>query len=268
MDHAVDQRDFQLLEQDRYTFSVLSRVLRGDCHCIRTDHERFILCHTMQPYPVWLWTPDGISEAEKERAWQVAAETLPMAEGYRYNLKYELAEFFLARAKEEGVQAHIATNMFAYDCPEAVAPDIPADGSLHVCTMSDVDEAAQLIFQFHDAVHADRMSLENCRVLAQQRIEDNGFFFWKNAGGEAVACCSRTIHDGLGCVGGVYTKPEHRRKHYAQHLVYQVTCMVAQQGFMPMLYTDADYAASNACYEKIGYVLRGKLCTIEARLGK
>jgi len=29
-----------------------------------------------------------------------------------------------------------------------------------------------------------------------------------------------------------------------------------------MLYTDADYVASNKCYEKIGYILRGKLCTI------
>ena len=29
-----------------------------------------------------------------------------------------------------------------------------------------------------------------------------------------------------------------------------------------MLYTDADYKASNACYEKIGFILRGKLCTI------
>ncbi len=27
-------------------------------------------------------------------------------------------------------------------------------------------------------------------------------------------------------------------------------------------FTDADYKASNACYEKIGYVLRGKLCSI------
>lgn len=266
MDHAVDQRDFQLLAQDRYTFSVLSRVLHGQCRCVRTDHERFILCHTMRPYPVWLWTPDGISETEKEQAWQVAAETLPMAEGFRYNLKYELAEYFIARAKEEGIQAHIATNMFAYDCPEAIAPSNPTDGSLRVCTLADKEEAARLIFQFHDAVAADRMSLEDCRALAQQRIEDGGFFFWKNADGDVVACCSRTIHDGLGCVGSVYTKPEHRRKHYAQQLVYQVTHMVAQQGFMPMLYTDADYAASNACYEKIGYVLRGKLCTIEACL--
>ena len=35
-----------------------------------------------------------------------------------------------------------------------------------------------------------------------------------------------------------------------------------EEGYIPMLYTDADYEASNACYEKIGYVLRGKLCTI------
>lgn len=42
----------------------------------------------------------------------------------------------------------------------------------------------------------------------------------------------------------------------------QVSKMAKDAGYMPMLYTDADYAASNACYEKIGYVLRGKLCTI------
>ncbi len=55
---------------------------------------------------------------------------------------------------------------------------------------------------------------------------------------------------------------EYRRRHYAENLVYHVTKTVEQKGFLPMLYTDADYAASNACYEKIGYILRGKLCTI------
>jgi predicted GNAT family acetyltransferase len=37
---------------------------------------------------------------------------------------------------------------------------------------------------------------------------------------------------------------------------------VKEAGYVPMLYTDTDYVASNACYEKIGYVLCGKLCTI------
>ena len=60
----------------------------------------------------------------------------------------------------------------------------------------------------------------------------------------------------------VFTRPEFRRKHYAENLVYQVTKLAMDSGYVPMLYSDADYTASNACYEKIGYVLRGKLCTI------
>ena len=59
--------------------------------------------------------------------------------------------------------------------------------------------------------------------------------------------------------------PDSRRRHYAQNLVYQVTKTLRDKGYMPMLYTDADYPASNVCYGKIGYRLRGKLCTIAAR---
>ena len=51
-------------------------------------------------------------------------------------------------------------------------------------------------------------------------------------------------------------------EHFAEHLVYQVTMMAKEEGYTPMLYTNADYTASNSCYEKIGYVLQGKLCTI------
>lgn len=265
MDHRTDMRDFQLLSGDRYTFSVLSRVLHYPCNVLRTDHERLILCHTTDPYPVWIWTPDDLTAADSRRAWQLAKETCPPEKGFRYNMKYDLADAFIRLAAEEGQALRIATNMFAYDCPEAIAPGVPADGCLHRCTMDDLEEAARLIDSFHEDVAQDRSDMEHCRRLAQQRIENHGFFLWKNAAGETVACCSLNAEDGLGCVGSVYTRPEQRRRHYAQHLVYQVTCIAAEQQLMPMLYTDADYAASNACYEKIGYVLRGKLCTVSAQ---
>ena len=58
------------------------------------------------------------------------------------------------------------------------------------------------------------------------------------------------------------SRAAYRRHHYAEHLVYQVSGIIEENGYLPMLYTDADYVASNACYEKIGYILRGKLCTI------
>ena len=87
-------------------------------------------------------------------------------------------------------------------------------------------------------------------------------FFWKNAEGKNVASCVFGPIGKLASLGLVYTYPEYRRRHYAQNLVYAVTKIVEKAGYLPMLYTDADYVASNACYEKIGYILRGKLCTI------
>ena len=123
MDSFVNERDFALLAQDRYTFSVLDRILREPCELIRTNHRDLILCHSEEPYPVWIWTPDGLTEAEKEAAWQLAESCRPMAEGYRYNMKEELAEYFLARAGEAGLQAGYLMRMYAYDCPEPAAPE-------------------------------------------------------------------------------------------------------------------------------------------------
>ena len=66
----------------------------------------------------------------------------------------------------------------------------------------------------------------------------------------------------MACPGLVYTREEYRRRHYAENLVYAVTKTAKDAGYTPTLYTDADYAASNACYKKIGYKLKGTLRTV------
>ena len=63
MDAFVDERDYRLLERDRYTFFVLRRIIGGDCSLLLSDHRDLILCYTGQPYPVWIWTADGVSSA-------------------------------------------------------------------------------------------------------------------------------------------------------------------------------------------------------------
>ena len=68
MDHFADERDYKLLEKDKYTFSVLGRILSGECELLLTDHEKLILCFSSHPYPVWIWTPDGAAEEEMEKA--------------------------------------------------------------------------------------------------------------------------------------------------------------------------------------------------------
>ena len=195
MDTFINEKDLELLNKDRYTFSVMKRIINDKCALLLSDHEKLIMCFTGQPYPVWIWTPDGASEDEYERAYRVTRENNVMDGEHRFNIKYELAEYFIKRAKKDGIKT----------------------GSV---------------------------------------------YFWETSDGEFVASCNWHPANDMGSVGLVYTREEHRRKHYAEHLVYQVTKIVQNAGYMPMLYTDADYVASNACYEKIGYILRGKLCTI------
>ncbi len=262
LDTRADDRDFELLKADPYTFEVLSRILHGPCDLVLTDHARLILCHSNPPYPVWLWTPDGAGAEEMERAWTAARESRPLSRGFRYNMKYELAEYFIERGKREGVSAGIAINLLAYDCPAPAAPSGTADGGLYACAEKDAEEAAWMIRQFHTAIEIDRIGDAAILQKAKDYIAHSAFFLWKNGEGKTTACCSYKPDGALASVGSVFTLPAFRRRHYAENLVYQVTRIVREKGFLPMLYTDADYIASNACYEKIGYVCRGRLCTL------
>ena len=264
MDSFVNEQDFALLAQDRYTFSVLDRILREPCELIRTNHWDLILCHSEKPYPVWIWTPDGCSGQVKEEAWELAAWLRPFSSGHRFNMKHELADYFVKRAGHENMNIGISMELFSYDCPDPIPPDCPADGAPHCCPPEDLDTAVSLMAAFYPEIGEEPPEKARIAEKAQAYISRRALFFWKNDRGTAVSCCSFRANEGLACLGSVFTLPAYRRRHYAQHLVYRVTETVRSLGFLPMLYTDAGYPASNACYEKIGYVLRGRLCTVAA----
>lgn len=264
MDNYIDERDRRLLENDRYTFFVLGRIMGGECRVLLSDHKRVIICHSEHPYPVWIWTPDDASEEEMENIYQAAAEMFPFDEGYTFNMKYELAEHFIRRADREQKKLSVKMNMFAYDCPDPIRPEKAADGKLHPCTMDDIEEIIEISELFQEETGVDRLSYEQNLAKAEYSVKNNSVFFWEDGKGRHVASCScRPKGDGgLASIGLVYTRKEARRKHYAENLVYQVSKKAGDEGYLPMLYTNADYIASNACYEKVGYVLKGKLCTI------
>ena len=262
MDTFADERDYKLLSGDKYTFSVLSRIIGGDNEVLLSDHEKLIVCFTCRPFPVWIWTPDDASEDDMYSAYKCAQEHGFLDGGHRFNMKYQLAEFFIAKAKEEGLNLSVTTNLYAYDCLSPIAPVSETDGDIHKCTQEDLDELVDFFEMFREAVGIDKESREQYRVEAEEGIKSGNMYFWKNVSGKSVASCNWHPAKDMASIGLVYTRDEERRKHYAEHLVYQVTMIAKNEGFIPMLYTDADYVASNACYEKIGYVLRGKLCTI------
>ena len=156
MDTFVDERDFSLLEHDRYTFFVLRRITGGSCHTLLSNHENLIICYTGEPYPVWIWTADSAETEIMEKAYRLAAENGFVNNGQRFNVKYDLAEYMIRRAAEDGKELSVSTNMFAYDCPDPVAPSVKADGDIHRCTAEDLDELAEFLDAFHQEIEIDR----------------------------------------------------------------------------------------------------------------
>jgi hypothetical protein len=261
LDNFANEKDYSLLESDRYTFSLLKRLLGGTNKLLLTDHKRVIVCFSNEPFPVWIWNADDASEHELDRIYILCRENGLLDGKHRFNVKYELAEYFIKRAEKDGITFKIETNMFAYENPEPIPPS-PCEGSLHQCGKDDVEVVVEFMDMFHQDIDVDHETLEEYRKKAEEGIRHGSMFFWKDAAGRNVSSCHLNPNGEMAAIGLVYTRKEARRKHFAENLVYQVTMIAKNAGFMPMLYTDADYVASNSCYEKIGYVLRGKLCTI------
>ena len=145
MDSYADERDERLLEKDPYTFFVLRRVIGGDCQLLLSDHEGLIICYTGQPYPVWIFTEDGLSASKMEQAYRLVSEHDLLVKDQRFNVKYAFAEFFIRRAAQDGRKLSISTNMYAYDCLNPVRPSVSADGGIHLCTEADMDELIEFL---------------------------------------------------------------------------------------------------------------------------
>ena len=248
-------------DEDLYTFAVLSRILGGVCSLTVTDQNSFIICLSNEKYPVWVWLKRDAGEDILGECYDVIKELFPFGK-HRYNATYEVADYLIDRAKGEGVDLAISTNMLAYGCDEPIEPRV-TDAKLALARSEEIELATDYITEFHIEANIDLTDRARYREKAESLISERHLFFMKNGRNEAVAMCSYSGIGRLATVSSVYTPKRFRRRGYAAQMVYLVTRLILESGKLASIYTDADYAASNACYTKIGYKLRGRLCTFK-----
>ncbi len=254
--------DVELLREDAINFSVLTSILQRECTDIFTNHESIIICYSCSPYPVWAWCKDVTVDADVHKIADCLKHTFPLEDAYTCNLSYELLE----RLKEVDSyfsQAEIEMNLLSYRLDELNEVNHPCDGAPEQASQDELELLAKL---WHDAclemLKMDH-SEETCLKHVEITIAGGMLFIWRDSAGEVVAITSRKGTKGYSRIGTVYTKPDKRRCGYAINLVAHVTRTILAEGLTPILYTNADYAASNACYQKIGYKQVGSLCTIK-----
>lgn len=256
--------DANLLKADEFSFATLIKILPTECSLAITDSKRFIICHSRNPFPVWIWLCEDVKEDELELVYQLTKKNFEFSNGYKFNMKQNSADFFQSRCEKDGINLKISMNITAYCCPKPIPPSRTAKGFFAPAGLEDLDLAVAYMDQFHRELNLDQEDMEAYKDKALSLINNQTLFFWIDENGEKIAMASYTINGNVGAVSNVFTRQDKRRGGYAQNLVYAITLMIQNQGKAPILYADSDYAPSNRCYQHIGYICKGSICTLQS----
>ena len=247
-------------EKDMITFSVLRDIISHECDYIASDGAGFIICSTVSRYPVWIWCAEG---REKELCGTVLELLNADIPERRYlNVTKPMLDELTAQDSSFGYRNVVF--MLAYDCPEPIAPKKHPEGFTRTATADDIPVLVEMDKLFYREITSQNPPPDE--TLAQEeaeRAEKGLTYVWVTPEGEISAKCCYIPDEKQARISGVFTFGEHRRKGYAEQLVYQAACDILAGGKIPCLYTDAEYSASNACYTGIGFIRRGDLATVE-----
>lgn len=247
-----------LLKGDSITYSVLIRILQGTCTDIFTDHEKAVVCYSCPPWPVWVWCRD-LSMADEIGA--CLKENFPVEQGYDIILSYELLE----QLRQEDEYFRSVSNKMglkSYRLDHICAVDYPCEGGVRLVREDEIQSLVGIWQDMHREMEGRVLTPKHCEATLHRMVGDKCLFAWHNNTGGIVSLTGRGDQGEYSKITSVYTLPQHRRKGYAINLVHAVTETILTDGLIPILYTDAGYDASNACYQKIGYRQVGSLVSI------
>jgi len=261
---SVAQDSCLLQNDDAITFSVLATILQGKCTRIYTNHESIIICYSMPTYPVWIWCKDANNREDVQKIAECLKCEFPLEAGYTYNIGYDLLDA-IKDVDSCFTNSEIKTNMLSYRLDTIREIVYPCEGKRSLIGEPDKELAIKLWHDLSFEMLGHDHSEEFCRKKIENHMEKQTLHCWRNDAGEIVALTDRGDVGQYGKIGAVYTLPNQRRKGYAINLVHAVSGDILKDGLVPILYTDADYGASNSCYKKIGYEQVGSLCTVQGK---
>lgn len=251
----------ELMREEAITYSVLINILQGECTDIFTDSENMVVCYSASPWPVWVWCKNPEDVADVMEIGQCLKENFAVEQGYEIILSYEL----LDKLRElDGYFRDVKDGMglLSYRLDAIHAIERPCEGSVSLVREEEILPLVGVWHDMHIEMTGRDHTPEHCEETMRRMVEKKCLFAWRNDAGEIMALTGRGDHAPFSKITSVYTLPQHRRKGYAINLVHAVTETILADGFTPILYTDAGYAASNACYQKIGYRQVGRLTSI------
>lgn len=250
----------KLMQEEAITYSVLMKILCGPCQDIFTDYENVVICYSNPPYPVWVWCRDVDDSAAVMEITCCLKERLPLHTVRSCIMPSALPEK-LKKTDEYFRDAKPGMGLLSYRLDAISEIRYPCEGAMGYVNEEDIPGLIDIWHDMHMEMEGMDSSREHCEESIRRMVSGKELFAWR-VDGKIVALTGRGNQGEYSKITSVYTMPGHRRRGYAINLVHGVTETILSDGLIPILYTDSGYAASNACYQKIGYKQVGSLVSI------
>ena len=241
---------------DSVLFNLYALMRESSSPILFSDSESAIVAQAAPGMPMWIWTADGISAGACRELLPAVRKSLIRFPAS--NITAKPAMYKLLILERTGPQI-APQHLIAYGCDRPVLHDV-LFGSFYRPCEKDVPRVAEFLAEYEAESSAAPGSMRDLLAVAEQMIYCKELYLWKNPRGEVVSM-AKIAHRGMGQarIHAVFTKPDQRNKGYAGMLVYTLCGMIRKEQLLPMLYADAENAAANKTYQKIGFANCGDL---------
>ena len=250
---AEDLKKIHLFQHDREMFYVISLIATGDSPKMISDKESYIVARSAPGLPTWIWTKDNLSETKKKEVEKVLEDFYEKGRN-DFTCKKEFYEYLKEKEKTDHY-----LEMGFLSCKEVTKPE-KGKGIFVKPNHEDKVTLAEFWRQnVKELYQGKNITQSEALEEVEGWLEGKKFYVLKDNHGEIVSMAGYGVVDDMAKITHVFTDKEERGKGYCQYLIYSLTKKLLEDGYLPLLYSDYHYEASNRAYKKVGYQDEGYL---------
>lgn len=233
-------------QQERSKFYLLTLIANNEGALLYSDLDSYIIGRSREGLPIWIWTsdditPDQVIELENElnNFFAPGKNQLTCKKELfdKLNLEYDTDDYF---------------EMGFLSCHE-VTPPMKGIGIFVRPDYTDKVTLAEYWRANAKEMYNEEMSQNDALEQVEAWLEGKRFYVLKNNSGEIVTMAGYSTVENMAKLTHAYTPKKERGKGYCQYLIYKLTKKLLDEGYLPVLYTDYHYPASNKAYKNVGY---------------
>ena len=259
LNNAMPTINRLMSENDKILFNIFYLISDSQNAFWITDDESYIIGQTNERLPMWIWVKENASADALTEIEKVIEERLVLNGKLSVTADEKMIRPILERISERRkVNYRNMVPMVVYRCDQ-VTNTKKAKGRI---IFSD-EGHRRILEKFITGMVWDLekrpMNEGEAENFAKDVIGSPDLYLWEHEG--QVVSMAMITHrtEEFARINTVYTDPLHRGKGYAGMLVGEITQKILDEGRIPMLYTEQDNICSNAAYQRIGYIICGKL---------